>query len=48
MKLLGYVDDGLNWLIVNVFEKLPTIVNILILALVLVIIFKLWKKQNEK
>ncbi len=30
MKLFSYIDDGLNWLMLNVFEKLPDVINIVI------------------
>ncbi len=43
MKLFSYIDDGLNWLIVNVFEKITNFWNILILALLLMMIWSLYK-----
>jgi len=42
-KIFGYIDDGINYLIVNVFEKLPYYVNVIILALVLLIINIIYK-----
>ncbi len=48
MKLFSYIDDGLNWLIINVFEKLPDIINIIILATILLIISKLLPQGDKK
>ncbi len=44
MKLFSYIDDGLNYLIVNFFEKLSPLINLLILAFILVIIYNLHKR----
>lgn len=45
MKLFSYIDDGLNWLIVNVFEKISDFWNIVILALLLMIIFVVYEMR---
>ena len=47
MKLFSYIDDGLNWLIINVFEKLPDWINISILVLLLTIIISLFPKKKR-
>lgn len=47
MKLFSYIDDGLNWLIINVFEKLPDWINISILVLLLTIIISLFPKKEK-
>ncbi len=47
MKLFSYIDDGLNWLIVNVFEKIADFWNIIILALIFMIIYTLYKMEWE-
>ncbi len=43
MKIFSYIDDGLNYLIVNVFEKISDFWNIVILALIFMIIWSLCK-----
>lgn len=42
MKLFTYIDDGLNWLIVNVFGKISSFWNIMILALIFMMIWSLY------
>ncbi len=44
MKLFSDLDDGLNYLIVNFFEKLSPLLNLIILAFILVIIYNLYKR----
>ncbi len=48
MKLFSYIDDGLNYLIVNVFEKLPIWLNAILFGMVVALIFIVYEGRNKK
>ncbi len=48
MKLFSYIDDGLNYLIVNVFEKLPTWLNAILFGMVAALIVLVYEGRDKK